>query len=236
VDASLEVAVPRKDARGPEILGVDRTFDRLGKRAGVPDTGRTAVADDVVAEVFEVREKPRRFEIFGDDAASGRETRLDVRGDVEPALDSVTSEEARRDHHGRIRRVRTTGDGADDDTAVPDFGCLAVAGLRRAARGTSSLAVHVDCDSFVEVADIRFRKIGIRSVVGSAALAEPSGDRFLVDIVEFLLEFAVDQSPEVRLHVAHRDAILGLLRTGEAGSRREVELYRFRVFGILFAE
>jgi len=49
------------------------------------------------------------------------------------------------------------------------------------------LAVHVDCDSFVEVADIRFRKIGIRSVVGSAALAEPSGDRFLVDIVEFLL-------------------------------------------------
>jgi len=99
------------------------------------------------------------------------------------------------------------------------------------------LAVHVDCDSFVEVADIRFRKIGIRSVVGSAALAEPSGDRFLVDIVEFLLEFAVDQSPEVRLHVAHRDAILGLLRTGEAGSdRREVELYRFRVFGILFAE
>jgi len=94
VDASLEVAVPRKDARGPEILGVDRTFDRLGKRAGVPDTGRTAVADDVVAEVFEVREKPRRFEIFGDDAASGRETRLDVRGDVEPALDSVTSEEA----------------------------------------------------------------------------------------------------------------------------------------------
>jgi len=168
VDASLEVAVPRKDARGPEILGVDRTFDRLGKRAGVPDTGRTAVADDVVAEVFEVREKPRRFEIFGDDAASGRETRLDVRGDVEPALDRLR---ARRpaaiitdgfDVFVQLVMALTTTLPCPISVVSPSPGSAG-------CQGTSSLAVHVDCDSFVEVADIRFRKIGIRSVVGSAA-------------------------------------------------------------------
>ncbi len=61
IDASLEVAVPRKD-RGDDQGAASNRLGNLGrKRPGVADAGGAAVAGDVEAELFEIPQEPRPF-------------------------------------------------------------------------------------------------------------------------------------------------------------------------------
>ena len=55
VDARLEVAVSREDGADDEVALVDRFADRVRQRAGVADARRAAVADEVEAELVEIR-------------------------------------------------------------------------------------------------------------------------------------------------------------------------------------
>ena len=76
VDAPLEVAVPREDGRDDEVGPLHGLGDRLGKRAGVADAGRAAVADEVEAERLEVGHEARVLEVVRDDLRAGRERGL----------------------------------------------------------------------------------------------------------------------------------------------------------------
>jgi len=89
VDARLEVAISGEDARRPQVVLVDSGLDRFRERTRVADTGRTAVADDVVAQSLEVVEQVGLFEVLGNDLAAGCEAGLDVLGDVESPCSSA---------------------------------------------------------------------------------------------------------------------------------------------------
>ena len=71
VDAGFEVAVTREHRGGDEVAGLDGAFDVSVERAGVADTGRTTVADEVEAELVEVRRELRLVEVVSDDAGAG---------------------------------------------------------------------------------------------------------------------------------------------------------------------
>jgi len=96
VDARLEVAISGEDARRPQVVLVDSGLDRFRERTRVADTGRTAVADDVVAQSLEVVEQVGLFEVLGNDLAAGCEAGLDVLGDVESLLERVARAAPRR--------------------------------------------------------------------------------------------------------------------------------------------
>ena len=60
VDPALEVAVAAQDGDGDQVVFVDRLGDLRRQRARVADAGRAAVADQVEAELVEVRRRARR--------------------------------------------------------------------------------------------------------------------------------------------------------------------------------
>ena len=55
VDARLEVAVAGQHRRGDEIVFDDGLLDRRGERAGIADARGAAVADEIEAELVEIR-------------------------------------------------------------------------------------------------------------------------------------------------------------------------------------
>ena len=61
VDAALEVAVARQHGEGDQVIFVDGLGDRLVQRAGVADTGRAAIADEVEAHRVEIFLQPSFF-------------------------------------------------------------------------------------------------------------------------------------------------------------------------------
>src|SRR5205814_7772138 len=72
IDAALEVSVARQHGGGDKLLVFDRFGNRIGQGAGVPDTGRATIADDLKAKLVQVLEETGRFVILGDDARAGR--------------------------------------------------------------------------------------------------------------------------------------------------------------------
>ena len=67
VDPALEVAVARQHRGTARSCVVDRGDDRLGQRAGVADAGGAAVADEVEAELLQVRGQAGLLVVVGDD-------------------------------------------------------------------------------------------------------------------------------------------------------------------------
>ena len=94
--ARLEIAVAGQHGRGDQIVLDDGVLDRRGQRAGIADAGRAAVADEVEAELVEIRLQAGLVQIIGDDARAGRERGLDQRIDLQAALDGLLREQARR--------------------------------------------------------------------------------------------------------------------------------------------
>ena len=80
VDAALEVAVAAEHRRDDEVA-LPRSPCEIGsrQRPAVADAGRAAVADEVEAELLEVRHEARLREVLGDDLRAGREARLHPR-------------------------------------------------------------------------------------------------------------------------------------------------------------
>ena len=134
-DAALEVPVPGEDRAGDEIVLADRARDLRRERSGVPDARRAAVADDVEAELLEVRHEAGFVEVFRHDHRAGSETRLHPRTLPETRLDGLPGQEARTDHDGRIRRVRATRDRGDDHGPVVKGELVRLALFVRQAHG-----------------------------------------------------------------------------------------------------
>ena len=107
--------------------------DGVGQRPRVPDAGRAAVADELEAELVEVRREPGSVQVVGHDARAGGEARLDPGLRAEPAPDRVAGEQAGGDHDRRVRGVRARRDRRDHDGAVVQR----VAGSPFRATGTS---------------------------------------------------------------------------------------------------
>jgi len=176
VDAPLEVAVAREDARDDEVARAHGLGHRLGQRARVADARRAAVADEVEAEGLEVGHEPRVLQVIRDDLRAGREGRLHPRFRGEPTLDRLLREEAGAEHDGRVGRVRARRDRGEDDRA-----------LRELVRHASVR----DRRGLDEGAEGRGRRRILRRGRGggrgrSAAFVDPLRDRFRIDARTFL--------------------------------------------------
>ena len=134
VDPALEVAVARQHRDDREVLRVDDVGDLLRQRPRVPDAGRAAVADEVEAELLERLDQAGLVVVLHDDLRARGERRLDPRLRRQPARDGVARQQARADHHRRVRRVRARRDRGDDHVAVVELGLGAVG---RASAGRS---------------------------------------------------------------------------------------------------
>ena len=67
VDPALEVAVAGQHRDDREVVVVDGLADLGDERAGVADAGGAAVADEVEAELVEVRREAGALVVVGDD-------------------------------------------------------------------------------------------------------------------------------------------------------------------------
>ena len=79
VDAALEVPVAGEHRHDRQVVLVDGRRDLVRQRAGVADAGRAAVADEVEAELLQVRPEAGLLVVVGDDLGAGRHRRLDPR-------------------------------------------------------------------------------------------------------------------------------------------------------------
>ena len=135
VDPALEVAVARQHRGDREVGLVDRGRDLGDERAGVADAGRAAVADEVEAELVEVRRQAGPLVVVGDDLRAGRQRRLDPRLALQALLDGVLGQQRRADHHRRVGGVGARRDRRDRDRAVVDRVGPAVQGDLRGGVG-----------------------------------------------------------------------------------------------------
>ncbi len=126
VNTRLEVPVARQHRSGDKVALGDRLLELEIERPGVADAGRAAVADQVEAERVEVFLEAGLLQILGDDARAGGQRGLDPRVDVEAVLDGFFRQEARGQHHARVRGVGARRDRGDDDVAVSDVDLGAV--------------------------------------------------------------------------------------------------------------
>ena len=72
VDPALEVAVAGQHRDHGQVGLVDRGGDLVRQRAGVADAGGAAVADQVVAELLQIRPQAGLLVVVGDDLRAGR--------------------------------------------------------------------------------------------------------------------------------------------------------------------
>ena len=140
VDPALEVAVAGQHAHDGEVLLVDRGAHLGDEGSGVADARRTAVADEVEAELVEVRREAGLLVVVADHLGTRRQRRLDPRLALQSLLHGVLGEQRGRDHHARVGRVGARRDRGDHDGAVVDHGLLAVEGHgHRVARAAAVL-------------------------------------------------------------------------------------------------
>ena len=118
LDAAFEVAVAAQHRRDDEAALVDLRRNLVRQRTAVADAGRAAVADEVEAKLIEIRVEAGLLQVVGDDLRSGREAGLDPRLARQALLHRLLRDQARADHHARVRGVRAAGDRGDHDRAV----------------------------------------------------------------------------------------------------------------------
>ena len=129
VDPALEVAVAGQHRDDREVVLLHRGRDLVDDRPGVADAGGAAVADQVVAELLQVRRQAGLVVVVGDHLAAGGERGLHPRLALQALLDRLLRQQPRPDHHRRVRGVGAAGDRGDHHRAVVDLDLL-----RRRAR------------------------------------------------------------------------------------------------------
>ena len=119
--AAFEVSIAGKHGRHDQIAVANRVRHLCWQRSGIADAGRATVAHQVESDHVEVLGQTRLLQILGDDLGARREARLDPRFDLQAAFNGLFRDEPSSDHHGRVRRVRATGDGGNHDGTVAKF-------------------------------------------------------------------------------------------------------------------
>ena len=110
---------PRKHRGHDQVLFGDGVGDLSGQRAGVADAGGAAVADQVKAQLVQIRRQAGLLQILGHDHRAGSQRGLDPGSDLQPALDRLLGQQAGGHQQRRVGGVGATGDGGDHYAAVP---------------------------------------------------------------------------------------------------------------------
>ena len=100
---------------------VDRGGDLLGQRAGVADAGGAAVADQVEAELVQVRREAGPLVVVHDDLRARGQGGLHPRLAGQAPLDGVAGQQRGTDHHLRVGGVGAGGDRGDHHRAVVEL-------------------------------------------------------------------------------------------------------------------
>ena len=129
VDPAFEVAVAGEHGGDGKVVGLDGLGDLGVQRAGVADAGGAAVADDVEAELLQVRGQARLLVVVGDDLGTGGHGGLDPRLGRQALVDGVAGQQCGGQHHGRVGRVGAGRDRGDRHRAVVQLELAAVCGL-----------------------------------------------------------------------------------------------------------
>ena len=145
VNATLEIAVAGQDAGANNVAARYRVRDLGLQWTGVADAGRAAVADRVEADLLQIVDELGFFEVVGDDARARCQAGLDPGFGFQAFRRCVARDQARRDHDGRIRRIRAAGYGRNQNRAVVD--------RRRPGRRDS----HCRCRLFRRLATVSAR-------------------------------------------------------------------------------
>src|SRR5690606_34763335 len=207
-----EVAIAREDGRNDEVALVDRARDVLGQRTRVADAGRAAVADEVKAELLEIRHQACPGLVVADDLRAGRARGLDPRLALEAPLHRLLREQAGGEHDGGVRRVRAARDRRNDHGAVPDRRPV------RAARRAPARIARARADVLAPDTDALTRTVHGRLLAGlGRARRQELGQRVL----------------ERPLRLRQRNPVLRTAGTRDARlDVAEVELQRVRELGL----
>ena len=219
MNACLEVAVAREDSGGDKVVFDDGAFDLGCERAGVADAGRAAVADDLEAELVEVRLEVGGLEVILHNAGAGSERGLHGGIDAEAAAGGFFCEEAGADHHAWVAGVCAAGDGSDQDRAVAK---VEVAFGVGGGDGVGGWAVINHFGLVGALRAVAFDGSHLGKVVRGLAVAA-IGDGFR------------EQAGEGVFEIGDIDAVLRALRTCHTGlDGREVEVDINAVFDVAF--
>ena len=121
MDARFKISVPGKDRRCHEIEFGDRFFDIRMERTGISDTRGAAVADKIESELIEIFLQPGLVEIIRDHARARCERRFHRWIDPQSAFHRFFREQSCSEHHAWVARVRATGNGGDQNSAVSNL-------------------------------------------------------------------------------------------------------------------
>ncbi len=125
MNARFKITVARKHRRTDQVVLDDRLFNGIGQRPGIAYACRAAVACEVEAEFFKVRQQPRFTEILGDHTRSRRERRLDVFLHAKAVFDRFLCKQARCQQHAGVGGIGARRNRGDDDVARADVDAIA---------------------------------------------------------------------------------------------------------------
>src|SRR5690606_30056669 len=145
-DAAFEVAVTGQHRGDREVVVVDRLGNLLRQRTGVANAGGAAVADEVEAQLVQVRGQAGTLVVVGDDLGPGGQRGLHPRLAGQPLLHRLLGQQGRTQHDRRVGGGGAGGDGRDDPGPVVDgeFGAVPQGDLDRLARTLGHHAVAGD--------------------------------------------------------------------------------------------
>ena len=250
VHARLEVAIPAQHRDADEVVLVDGILDQRVERAGVADARRAAISDGVEAEAVEIRLEARLLVVLGDHARARRERCLHDARNAQSLLHGFLREQARGEHHRRIRRVRAGGDRGDEDVAVMQLGdrhreFVRERGRRDAVR-RRTVVDHLRLGQLARVARVLRLRHGRRLLppaprhLGARARDADHRLDLPLDLRRRLAVAArrlgLEHVRERRLEHVELDAVLRALRSGDRRTDvRQVELKNFRVLDLPLA-
>ena len=221
VDPAFEVAVAGQHSGDGKVVGLDGLGDFGVERAGVADAGRAAVADDVEAELLQVRGQARLVVVVGDNLGTGSHGGLDPRLGGQALVDGVAGQQCGGQHHGRVGRVGAGRDRGDRHRTVVQFELAAVRGLDadrvgRAAVGCRAVRVRGLVREVARGAR-EGRRVRRREALVDGLVDAAAGQLFLHVVAQVLAELV--------LGLREDDAVLRALRAGDRrNNRRQVQL------------
>ena len=113
MDTTFKVTVTGEHGPDGQIAFFNRLLDRIRQRTGVTNTGGTAVADQVKAQLVEIRRQARLREIIRYHFGSRGQRGFDPRLTLQPQGDGFFRQQTGRHQHARVRGVGTGGDRGD---------------------------------------------------------------------------------------------------------------------------
>src|SRR5699024_2720366 len=206
VDPALEVPVTGQDRGDRQVVVVHGLGDRRQQRAGVADAGGAAVADQVEAQLVQVRGQAGTFVVVGDDLGPGGQGSLDPRLAVQALFHRLLGQQGRTQHDRGVGGVGAGGDRGDHHGPVVDLGLGAVG--------------QGDLDRLV------------RTVTVGAVRRRVGGREGLLDrLVDDVLDVLTDVVTPGLLGTRERDAVLRALGTGDR--RNDIGQIELEVLGEL---